>query len=103
MGSGVDDIDFVKSHRVHDLFSLLDLALGTVNETRLGAHCVVVGCSGKAATGLGDLARSLVDCDDISSDDLLFLDGFDHFLAEIVDSLHLGSLESDLSSLCARG
>ena len=40
----------------------------------------------------------LIDSDNITSDDFLLLDSFDHLLAEIVDGFHFSSLKGDLTS-----
>mmetsp|Transcript_75 Transcript_75/g.104 ORF Transcript_75/g.104 Transcript_75/m.104 type:complete len:299 (-) Transcript_75:618-1514(-) len=71
LSAGVDDIDFMEGHSVHDFLSLLQLALWALHESRLGTHVVKVGAAGEGATQLGDLAASLVDSDDVAGDNLL--------------------------------
>lgn len=99
----VDDINFMQGNSVDYLFTLLDFSFWTVNKSSLWAHGIVVRCSCKASASLRDLSWSLIDGDDVSSDDLFLLNGFDHLLAQIVDGFHLSGFESDFASFGARG
>lgn len=100
--TGVDNIDFMESDSMNYLLSLLDLTLRTVDKSGLRTHSVVVWCSCEASACFGDLSWGFVDCYDISSDDFLFLDSFDHLLSQVIDSFHLCSFESDFASFGAR-
>ena len=95
-------VDLVQSHCVDHLLSLLDFALGAVHETGLWAHGVIVGGSGEGSACLWDFAWSLINSDNVSSDYLLLLDGFDHLLPQIIDCLHFCGLQSDFAGLGAR-
>ena len=61
----VDDVDLVQRDRVDDLLALAELALGRGHEARGRGHGVVVLGAHEAAAELGDLARGLVDGDDV--------------------------------------
>mmetsp|Transcript_37625 Transcript_37625/g.90727 ORF Transcript_37625/g.90727 Transcript_37625/m.90727 type:complete len:306 (-) Transcript_37625:761-1678(-) len=54
--SAVDNVDLVQAHVVNYLFPLLQLALGTLHETRGGSHGVVVAAAAEGSAELGDLA-----------------------------------------------
>ena len=41
----------------------------------------------------------LIDGDDITCNDFFFLDGFNHFISEVVDGFHFSSFESDFACL----
>ncbi len=96
--SWINHIDFMQGYGVNDLFSFLYLSLRTVYKSCLWSHCIVVWSPREASSCLWNFAWSLVDGDDVSSNNLLFLNGFDHFLAQIVNCFHLSGLEGDLSS-----
>jgi hypothetical protein len=97
--TGVDHINLVKGDSVDNLLALLELTLGALDESGLGANVVVLGALGEGATQLGDLPACLVDGDDVASHNLLLADGLDHLAAQVVDGLHLGGLEGDLAGL----
>lgn len=98
----VNDIDFMQSDSMNYLLSFFNLSFRTVHKSGLGSHGVIIWCSRKTSSGFGNLSWSFIDCDDVSSDDFLFLDGFDHFLTQIVDSFHLCCFESDFACFGAR-
>ena len=52
----VDDVDFVQSDSMDNLFAFFDLSLRTVDEACLRTHSVVVGGPSETATGFADLA-----------------------------------------------
>jgi hypothetical protein len=87
---------------VNNLFSFLNLSFWTVYESGLWTHGVVLRCAGKTSAGFRNFARGFIDCDDITCNDFLFLDGFDHLLSQIVDGLHFGSFKSDFSGFGSR-
>ena len=89
----VDDVDLVEAHVVHDLLSLLQLALGALDEARRGAHGVVVPRSAEGPPELGNLPRRLVDRYDVARRDLLLRQGVDHLRAQVVDRLHVRRAE----------
>jgi len=97
--SRVDDINLMKCYCVHDLFALLQLTLWALHIPCLWPCVIKVTAPGEGSTQLRDLARGLVDGDDVTGHDLFFLNGLNHLVAEIVDGLHLSGLQGNLSSL----
>mmetsp|Transcript_97037 Transcript_97037/g.274490 ORF Transcript_97037/g.274490 Transcript_97037/m.274490 type:complete len:428 (-) Transcript_97037:7-1290(-) len=93
----VDHIDLMQVHRVHHLFPLLQLTLRALHEARLRPHRIVVAGSGEGATEQRNLPRRLVDCDDVTCLDALFLYRFYHLLAQVVHGFHLCCLQRHLS------
>lgn len=119
LSARVDHINLVQRDGVDDLLADLELSLGALNElglcggrarsagererearrTHVGSHGIVVSRASERPSELGDLARSLVNDDDISGDDLLLGQSVNHLVAEIVDGLHVGGLDGDLARL----
>lgn len=100
--SGVDYINFVQCHSVNHLFSLLNLTFRTIYEPCLRAHCVILWSPRKTSSRFGNLARSFIDCDHIACYDFLFLNGLDHLLTQIVDSLHFSRFKRNFSCFWSR-
>ena len=100
LGTGVDNIDLVKSDGMDNLLSLLEFTLRALDKAGLGTNIIEITAAGKRATELGDFATSFIDCDDVASNDFLLGDGFDHLGTKIIDRLHFCCLEGDLTSLC---
>lgn len=92
LSARVNHINLMECHSVDDFLALLQLTFRALHEPGLGSNVVEVGASGEGASKLGDLSASLIDSDDITSDNLLLGDGFDHFGTEVIDRLHLGGL-----------
>lgn len=89
--SGVNNIDFVKSNSMYDLFSLFNLSFWAVYESGLRPHCVILRSSCEASTSFWDFTWSFINCDNITCNNFLFLNGFNHFLTQIINCLHFGS------------
>ena len=47
------------------------------------------------------IGENFIDGDDVASHDLLLLDWLDHLVSQVIDGLHLGGLQRDLSSFIA--
>lgn len=99
LGARVDDVDLVERDGVYYLLALLQLAVGALQELGVDAHGVVVAAAGVAAAQLGDLAAALVDADDVAGHNALLGHGVDHLGAHVVDGLHVGRLDGELSLL----
>lgn len=97
----IDDINLVKSNSVNDFFPLLQFTLGALDESGLWSLVVEITWPRERFSKLWDLSRSFVDSDDVASHDLLLLDALNHLVTQIIDSLHLRRLESDLACLVA--
>lgn len=95
----VDDIDLVKADSVGDLATLLELAIRAGQELGIGAHGVVVACTGVGAAQLGDLAGGFVNADDIACHDLLLRHRINHLRAHVVDGLHVGGFDGEFALL----
>ena len=100
--SRVDHIDFMQCHSVNHLFSLLNLTFRTIYESCLRAHCVVLWSPRKTSSRFRNLARSLIDCDHITCNDFLFLNGLNHLLTQIVNRLHLSRFKRNFTSFWSR-
>jgi hypothetical protein len=74
LGSGVDDINLMECDSVYNFFSLLELSFWALNVSGLWSGVIEVTASSERSSKFGNLATSLVDCDDVSSHDLLLLD-----------------------------
>mmetsp|Transcript_72435 Transcript_72435/g.100636 ORF Transcript_72435/g.100636 Transcript_72435/m.100636 type:complete len:228 (-) Transcript_72435:164-847(-) len=98
--STIDHVNFVQIHSVHHLFAFLQLTLRALNEARLRSHGIIVSGPGKRSAQQRDFAGGLVDGNDITSLDLLLLDGFNHLLPQIIHRLHLGGLQGHLTKGC---
>ena len=101
LSSWVDDIDFVQSHCMNNFLSLLKLALGTLNKSSLGALVVEITRSREWLSKLRDLSWCFVNCNDVSCHDFLFLNGLNHFMAEVVNGFHFSGFQSNFSGLVA--
>ena len=95
----VDHINLVQCDRVYNLLALLELSLRALDEPSLRANVVVIAAARERPTKLRDLSAGLVDGDDITCNDLLLGDSFDHLGTQVIDSLHLSRLKRDLSCL----
>jgi hypothetical protein len=103
LSSAVNNVDFMKSHCMDNLLSLLELTLRALHKACLWSNVVVVAASSEGASELGDLTRGLIDGNDVTSDNLLLLNGFYHLLSKVVNGLHLSGLKGDLASLATAG
>lgn len=92
----------MKSNSMYNFFSLFDLSFRAVYEPCMATHSIIIRCSSKTATSFWYLTWSLIDSDDISSNYLLFLNSFDHFLTQIIYSFHFSSFECDFPSFWSR-
>ena len=111
LGSGVDDVDFVKSDGVDNFLSLLEFTFGASDHLSLRALSIEFSGSAERSSEFSNSARGLflskfkfekgmshlVDSDNITSIDFFLLDGFDHFLTKVIDGFHFSSLQSDFS------
>jgi hypothetical protein len=70
-----------------------------LDEARLRAHGIVVARAREGTPELGDLARLLVDRDDITRLHLLLGQRVDHLGAEVVDRLHFGRAQRQAAHL----
>ena len=98
----VNHIYFMESNSVDNLLSFLDFPFWTADESRLGAHSIIVWGSCKTSSSFWYFSGSFINCDDIAGDNFLFLDRFDHLLPQIIHCFHLGCFESDFTSFGAR-
>lgn len=57
-------------YSVYHLFAFLQLAFWTLDKPGLWAHCIIVSGASKGAPQSGDLARGLVNGNDIAAADL---------------------------------
>jgi hypothetical protein len=91
----------VQTDCVYHLAPLLKLAFGALHELGVDAHGIVVSRSCVGAAEFRDLARGLVDGDDVARHDLFFGHGIDHLGAHVVDGLHVGGFDGKLALLVA--
>jgi len=90
LGSRVNDINFMKSYSMHNLFTFLYLSFWTVYKSSLRAHSIILWCTSKASTSFWNFTWSFIDCNNITCNDFLFLNCFNHFLPQIINCLHFG-------------
>ena len=92
----------MQCHSVNHLFSLLNLTFRTIYESCLRAHCVVLWSPRKTSSRFRNLARSLIDCDHITCNYFLFLNGLNHLLTQIINRLHLSRFKRNFTSFWSR-
>ena len=92
----------MQSYSMNDLLSFFNFAFWAIYESCLRTHGVVFWSPGKTSAGFWNFSWSLINGNDITCDDFLFLDGFDHFLSQVVNGLHFSGFESNFSSLWSR-
>lgn len=82
---------------MHNFFSFLKFTFGALHKSCLRTDVIVIGGARERAAQFRDFARSLVDGDDISCHNLLFLDAFNHLITQIVNRLHFRGFQRDFS------
>lgn len=101
--SWIDNINFMKSNSMNYLFSFFNLAFWTIYESCLWTHCIILWSTGKTSSGFRNFSWSFIDCDYVTCDDFLFLNGFDHFLSQIVYCLHFSCFKGYFPCFRSRG
>lgn len=79
--AGVNNINFMKGHRVNNFFSFLKFSFRTLYKSGLWTNVIIITAASKGSSKLRDFAACFVNGNNITSLDLLLRDCFNHFRA----------------------
>ena len=97
LGPRVNHIDVMKRHSMNNLFPLKNLSFWTLSKPCLRRNSIKLRGLCKTSSKSVNLSTCLVNSNDISSCDFLSQKSFDHFSSQIINGLHVGGLEGQLT------